>query len=99
MREKNIEASHYIFNLKNTNNDINVIDFHGLTISEAKEFFSTGIEKWINSQKKKSRLKIITGVGNHSSSGSILGPAMTKLVKKRGWKIEEGVGFFWTWPG
>jgi DNA-nicking Smr family endonuclease len=99
MREKNIEASHYIFNLKNANNDVNVIDFHGLTVSEAKEFLPSCMEKWINSPRKKSKLKIITGLGKHSSSGSILGPAMTNLMKKRGWKIEEGIGFFWTCPG
>jgi hypothetical protein len=60
-----------------------VIDVHGLTVKEALHYVDTHVNKWYSmngsNRKPSKRLKIITGVGNHSSGGvSKLYPVLTK---------------------
>ena len=55
----------------------NAIDVHGLTVREALAFVEEYVNEWFSQSRR--RLKIITGVGNHSQQGiSKLYPALVK---------------------
>jgi hypothetical protein len=66
-----------------TDESLFVIDVHGLTVKEALHYVDTHVNRWYSmngsSRKPSKRLKIITGVGNHSSGGvSRLYPVLFK---------------------
>ena len=62
-----------------------MLDLHGFTVQEAVEVLPRIIQDWKNSPRKK--FKIIVGRGNHSSTGSRLGPAVKK------WLTDENIRF------
>lgn len=98
MREVRSKAALATLQSNNRNSDINTIDLHGLTVPEAKEFITDFINNWTRNERKKGKVRVITGLGNHSESGSKLGPAMKSFFRKLGWQIEEGTGFLFVWP-
>ncbi|KAI8370394.1 uncharacterized protein BYT42DRAFT_86996 [Radiomyces spectabilis] len=76
-------------------NDDHLLDLHGLTVAEAQVLIKEGVSQWWSrSQMQAARraiqpLRIITGVGNHSSQHrSRLFPSALKFLKKEGWRTE-----------
>ncbi|KAF9100280.1 hypothetical protein BGX23_000043 [Mortierella sp. AD031] len=81
------------------NNDQNLVDLHGLTISEAQTVVREAVTQWFSrATMQASRitvkpLKIICGVGSHSKDRiARLYPTILSLLQKDGWKIEAENG-------
>ncbi|GAA5841044.1 hypothetical protein JCM11251_006793 [Rhodosporidiobolus azoricus] len=74
----------------------NVIDLHGLTLSQALTVVDEACNNWWASSRESFSpppLRIITGVGRHSrNQRAVLGPAVTKHLDKHGWrwKYDDG---------
>ncbi|KAI8876113.1 hypothetical protein K501DRAFT_232561 [Backusella circina FSU 941] len=72
-------------------NDDHLLDFHGLTVAEARVLLVEGITQWWSrSEMQSSRqsiqpLIIVTGAGNHSQGQSKLLPMTLKYLKSQGW--------------
>ena len=67
-------------------NNINVIDLHGLTVKEAVDAFERLALEWrvSHSHVKRRKLKIVTGAGNHSVNNQ---PRLLQAVQKRASKL------------
>ncbi|KAG0245864.1 hypothetical protein BGX31_005762 [Mortierella sp. GBA43] len=81
------------------NRDENVVDLHGLTVSEAQTVVQETVTQWYaRSTMQASRaalkpLKIICGVGSHSKDKiARLYPSVLSLLVKDGWRCEAGNG-------
>ncbi|GAA5920071.1 hypothetical protein JCM6882_005922 [Rhodosporidiobolus microsporus] len=68
----------------------NVIDLHGLTLSQALTAVDEACNTWWSSSREAFSpppLRIITGVGRHSrNQRAVLAPAVTKHLDKAGWR-------------
>ncbi|WVF68915.1 hypothetical protein IAT40_003689 [Kwoniella sp. CBS 6097] len=87
------------------------IDLHHMTVNEATTVVSEIIEPWWAAEKEaraerwkareEGKMVIITGVGRHSvGNKGVLGPAVSSLLEKDGWRIERGDserGFLVVW--
>ncbi|KAG0273460.1 hypothetical protein BGZ95_010724 [Linnemannia exigua] len=81
------------------NNDPNLVDLHGLTVSEAQTVVREAVTQWFSvSTMQASRiaakpLKIICGVGSHSKDRiARLYPTILSLLQKDGWRCEAEGG-------
>ncbi|KAF9932901.1 hypothetical protein FBU30_007060 [Linnemannia zychae] len=81
------------------NNDPNLVDLHGLTVSEAQVVVREAVTQWFSrSTMQASRiagkpLKIICGVGSHSKDRiARLYPTILSLLQKDGWRCEADRG-------
>ncbi|GAA5981297.1 hypothetical protein JCM11641_005635 [Rhodosporidiobolus odoratus] len=67
-----------------------VVDLHGLTLSQALTVVDEACNAWWARSRgtvSPSPLRIITGVGRHSRGGrAILAPAVTRHLDKEGWR-------------
>ncbi len=63
---------------------------HGLTVNEAKEAVQEAVSDYLR-QRKFGKIKVITGLGNHSKGGvGKLGPSMRAYLMQLGWRVESG---------
>ncbi|KAJ5759265.1 hypothetical protein N7520_006421 [Penicillium odoratum] len=81
------------------------LDLHGITVVNALRITRERVNAWWNDLGDTRHVrgggkhvhggyKIITGVGNHSHDGtSRLGPAVSKMLTKEGWRLEVNRGF------
>ncbi|KAG0239219.1 hypothetical protein BGW41_007835 [Actinomortierella wolfii] len=81
------------------NNDPNLVDLHGLTISEAQTVVREAVTEWFaRSTMQANRiaarpLRIVTGVGSHSKDRiARLYPSILSMLQKDGWRIETENG-------
>ncbi|KAG0255099.1 hypothetical protein DFQ27_006439 [Actinomortierella ambigua] len=81
------------------NNDVNLVDLHGLTISEAQTVVREAVTEWFaRSTMQANRitarpLRIVTGVGSHSKDRiARLYPSILSMLQKDGWRIETESG-------
>ncbi|KAJ3092259.1 hypothetical protein HK102_009229 [Quaeritorhiza haematococci] len=109
MQRLNMMAAERIMqsNRQRFENGVFVLDLHYLTVSEARAFIEEAVTDWYHRQPVstdsiagrtvKNPLKIITGVGNHSSGGKAkLYPAVFAMLRRNGWRVEHG-GNGWMW--
>ncbi|KAF9144837.1 hypothetical protein BGX30_011335 [Mortierella sp. GBA39] len=81
------------------NNDPNLVDLHGLTVSEAQTVVREAVTQWFSratmqaSRIAAKPLKIICGVGSHSKDRiARLYPTILSLLQKDGWRCEAEGG-------
>ncbi|KAF9154638.1 hypothetical protein BG015_000323 [Linnemannia schmuckeri] len=81
------------------NNDPNLVDLHGLTVSEAQTVVREAVTQWFSratmqaSRIAAKPLKIICGVGSHSKDRiARLYPTILNLLQKDGWRCEAEGG-------
>ncbi|KAF8976704.1 hypothetical protein BGZ46_008041 [Entomortierella lignicola] len=81
------------------NNDPNLVDLHGLTVTEAHTVVKEAVTQWFSrstmqaSRVKAKPLKIVCGVGSHSKDRiARLYPSVLSLLTKDGWQCEAGNG-------
>ncbi|KAF9912961.1 hypothetical protein EC991_007575 [Linnemannia zychae] len=81
------------------NNDPNLVDLHGLTVSEAQTVVREAVTQWFSratmqaSRIASKPLKIICGVGSHSKDRiARLYPTILNLLQKDGWRCEAEGG-------
>ncbi|KAF9979307.1 hypothetical protein BGZ73_000001 [Actinomortierella ambigua] len=81
------------------NNDVNLVDLHGLTISEAQTVVREAVTEWFaRSTMQANRiaarpLRIVTGVGSHSKDRiARLYPSILSMLQKDGWRVETESG-------
>ncbi|KAF9434772.1 hypothetical protein BGZ76_007433 [Entomortierella beljakovae] len=84
---------------RHENNDPNLVDLHGLTVSEAQTVVREAVTQWFSrSTMQASRitakpLKIVCGVGSHSKDRvARLYPSILSLLTRDGWRCEAGNG-------
>ncbi|KAF7165658.1 hypothetical protein CNMCM6106_001705 [Aspergillus hiratsukae] len=81
----------------------NSLDLHGVSVQDAVRIASSRVAEWWDSlgdakymrggEAARSGFRIITGVGRHSHDGtSRLGPAVGKMLARKGWRVEVGEG-------
>ena len=99
MKEMNQNASQAIIQANRNlhGNDPNVVDFHGLTVAEAKIYAADVLNARSASSNTNRKIKIIAGVGNHSKGEKPkLYPMLYQFCLKQGWKVRfGGPGWFW----
>lgn len=86
MKRYNRQASHSIINRQNIS-QTGIVDLHGLYLNEAMVL----IKNFINQRTKHkfSRLKIITGSGQHSNNNTpVLKPAIVQFLKDEQYLFE-----------
>lgn len=79
----------------------NELDLHGVDVANAVRIAQEKVEAWwdglgenrVNGRagagERSAGYKIIVGLGKHSEGGrSKLGPAVTKMLKQEGWRVE-----------
>ncbi|KAI9204528.1 uncharacterized protein BJ171DRAFT_107856 [Polychytrium aggregatum] len=98
MQELNRQAAHAIIREnKLKHNDDNIVDLHGLTVAEAKEYIDRELDRWRrNKASSRKPLTIICGQGNHSK-GSVgrLDKLIFEYLKQQGWSLQrERAGAF-----
>ncbi|GAA6009551.1 hypothetical protein JCM10207_003823 [Rhodosporidiobolus poonsookiae] len=68
----------------------NVVDLHGLTLSQALTVVDEACNNWWSASRETLSpppLRIITGIGRHSrNQRAVLGPAVTRHLDKEGWR-------------
>lgn len=78
-----------------------VLDLHGVSVTDAVRIARERVAAWWESigearfmrGPRRFSYQIVTGVGRHSHDGtSRLGPAVTKMLAREGWKVEVGDG-------
>ncbi|KAG0297460.1 hypothetical protein BGZ96_006416 [Linnemannia gamsii] len=81
------------------NNDPNLVDLHGLTVSEAQTVVREAVTQWFSrttmqaSRIAAKPLRIICGVGSHSKDRiARLYPTILSLLQKDGWRCEAEGG-------
>ncbi|KAK3832432.1 MAG: hypothetical protein J3R72DRAFT_478249 [Linnemannia gamsii] len=81
------------------NNDPNLVDLHGLTVSEAQTVVREAVTQWFSratmqaSRITAKPLRIICGVGSHSKDRiARLYPTILSLLQKDGWRCEAEGG-------
>ncbi|KAG0309833.1 hypothetical protein BGZ98_005373 [Dissophora globulifera] len=81
------------------NKDPNLVDLHGLTISEAQTVVKEAVTEWFSratmqaSRIAAKPLKIVCGVGSHSKDRiARLYPTVLSLLMKDGWRCEAENG-------
>lgn len=81
MNEKNQEAAKLIFGHFNRNRPSNVIDLHGLYVSEALNYLQEKLDECHSADIKE--LKVITGMGNNSPNKiAKIKPEVEKFARK-----------------
>ncbi|KAJ5650680.1 uncharacterized protein N7484_004403 [Penicillium longicatenatum] len=95
-------ASDRLVTRQSTNGDL---DLHGINVTNAVRITRERVEAWWNNLGDTKHVrgggkhvhggyKIVTGVGNHSHDGtSRLGPAVSKMLMREGWRVEVDRGF------
>lgn len=95
-------ASDRLVDRQSTNCDL---DLHGVTVPNAIRIVRERVSAWWDSlgdtkyvrgggKHVHGGFKIVTGVGNHSHDGtSRLGPAISRMLMKEGWRVEVDRGF------
>ena len=80
----------------------NELDLHGVDVVNAVRIAQEKVEAWweglgesrvngrVGAEDRLAGYKIVVGLGRHSEGGrSKLGPAVTKMLKQEGWRIES----------
>lgn len=77
-------------------------DLHGVTVADANRIAKQYVERWWAQRSEWTRegstiggsaFRIVVGRGAHSSTGvSKLGPAVSKMLRGEGWRVDEQVG-------
>jgi len=82
----------------------NVLDLHGVSVQDAVRIASTQTQSWWGSLgdakyasggggPARAGFRIVTGVGTHSKNHAPrIGPAVSKMLIREGWRIEIGHG-------
>ncbi|KIW24756.1 uncharacterized protein PV07_10450 [Cladophialophora immunda] len=82
----------------------NVLDLHGVTVQDAVRIASAKTQSWWDSLgdakyapggsgPARAGFKIVTGLGTHSKNRAPrIGPAVSKILMREGWKVEIGHG-------
>jgi hypothetical protein len=78
------------------------LDLHGVDVANAVRIAQEKVEEWwerlgenringrVGAEDRLAGYRIIVGLGRHSEGGkSKLGPAVTKLLKQEGWRVES----------
>jgi hypothetical protein len=73
------------------------LDLHGISVKDAIRIAHERVRDWWynlgENRVKGSMYTIISGMGRHSDGGvAKIGPAVTKVLIKEGWKVEVGSG-------
>lgn len=81
------------------------IDLHGVNVQDAVRIARNSVESWwsnmgesrvngrLGASDRARGFSIVTGVGKHSEGGrSKINPAITRMLKDEGWRIEGGSG-------
>ncbi|KAG0215133.1 hypothetical protein BGX28_000838 [Mortierella sp. GBA30] len=81
------------------NNDPNLVDLHGLTITEAQTVVKEAVTQWFSRATMQANriaakpLRIVCGVGSHSKDRvARLYPTILSLLMKDGWRCEAENG-------
>lgn len=90
-REKNWGEERGKFGGRNPVSSEKIIDLHGLNREEAEKLVETFIKELLKGDFSK--LKIITGKGNHSREGAVLPAAVDNLLKSL--KKQNRIKFKW----
>jgi hypothetical protein len=81
-----------------------VLDLHGVSVADATRIARNRTGAWwdgLGDAKyapggggpARSGFRIVTGIGSHSKNHAPrIGPAVTKMLVKEGWKVEVGHG-------
>ncbi len=81
-----------------------VLDLHGVSVADATRIASSRTNSWwegLGDAKyapggggpAKAGFKIVTGIGSHSKNHAPrIGPAVTKMLVREGWRVEVGHG-------
>ncbi|KPI39281.1 Smr domain-containing protein [Cyphellophora attinorum] len=80
----------------------NMIDLHGVSVSDAVRIARSGTTAWweglgdaryIGGSSNRGSFQIVTGVGTHSRNNAPrIGPAVARSLMNEGWKVEVGRG-------
>jgi hypothetical protein len=82
----------------------NMLDLHGVSVQDAVRIANVQTQSWWNSLGDakyasggggpvRAGFRIVTGVGSHSKNHAPrIGPAVSKMLIREGWKIEIGHG-------
>ncbi|KRZ34063.1 Tubulin gamma-1 chain [Trichinella pseudospiralis] len=81
-KEADREAAEKMIEYHKSVHPINVIDLHGLRVSEAVSCVAKSLRRIIEGTSLN-EVKIITGQGNHSNSGPRVKPAVLRYLKSR----------------
>ncbi|KRX72646.1 Tubulin gamma-1 chain, partial [Trichinella sp. T6] len=87
-KEADQQAAEKIIEHHNSVHPINVVDLHGLHVSEAISYVAKSLRRVIESTSLN-EVKIITGQGSHSTDGPRLKPAVLRYLKCRNLNFYE----------
>jgi len=99
-RQQEAAANKFVFSQSSSSS----LDLHGVTVADATRIARVKVGEWwegLGDAKYASGgggparqgYRVVTGLGRHSRDGaSRIGPAVTKMLVREGWKVEIGQG-------